>query len=287
MASAPAFGEAALKGLKEMAARILNSDGSKQAPLFFPAPQMMDPVEEVTTKEQPGGNAIYDVSSTIKAVNCKVKWGGVKLSLLAALLGSGFSSTGTSPNRQHRLKRRTTDNAPEFELEGRIDYIGSTFAQGDYHFIGWRCKMVTAPKITAQFEDYVDLEGEIKILPRADGEFYDMVLSETGSAIAATADNVAPTVTSVPAAAATGTSNTNVVLTFSKPIVFEASKFALFSGTTVLTPKAGTATIDSSCTVVTITPTVVFGTQAFAWAATNVLDQSGNSVTATGTFTHT
>lgn len=284
----PVFSDVPLKGLRQVALRFLSADGTKSAPIFAPAPQMLEIDEDTTVKKQPGADAYYDQSSTTHGAKAKLKWGGLLLSLLAQMSGSDYVETGVTPNRQHRLKRKTSDNAPEFEIEGVVRYVGSQFIAGDYHFVGYRCKLLKFPKLSNKTDDYCDFEGEVDLLPRAsDGEFYDMVLNETAVDVASTADNTAPTVTPVPAKAATGSTATVVTLTFNKVIQFVSSKFKLYSGTTTLVDIGCTAAIDVTGKIVTLTPGSAFATGAYTWAANGILDQAGNSVTDSGTFTHT
>lgn len=282
------WGESPLKGIKQVAIRIL-SGTTKSDPFFINAPQMLSLEEEQTTIDVPGGNKTYLKVVETKGAKCVLKWPDLHLEDIAALQGSICLQQGTegAGNRSIRVKRRIDDVFPFFELEGLVDYIGPDFANGDYHLIAWYAQLTKAPKWTHESSGVQTCEIEVYFYERADGEFYDLLLQEAATDIPASATNTAATISNVPADAATGVSVTdNVVLTFSKAIQFESDKFTLVKTSDSSAVTMPTPTIDSTNKVVTMNPTSSLSASTqYTWAATDILDIYGNTVTDTGSFT--
>lgn len=282
------WGESPLKGIKKVAIRLL-SGTTKSDPFFITAPQLLSLEEEQTVIDVPGGNTTYLKVVEIKGAKAVLRWPDLHLEDVAALQGSICLQQGDSgsSNRSIRVKRRIDDVFPFFELEGQVDYIGPDFAGGDYHLIAWYAQLTKAPKWTHETGGVQTCEVEVFFYERADGEFYDLLLNETAVAIPTTATNTAATISNVPADAATGVSvSDNVVLTFSKAIQFESDKFSLVKTSDSSAVTMPTPTIDATNKIVTMNPTSsLSAATSYTWAATDVLDIYGNTVSDTGAFT--
>lgn len=250
---------AALQGLDSILMQKMNSDGlTYQDGFLLPFPQLLGIEEVQVTAELPGGNQTADENTKVKSALATVRWARLRLDQLATIQGSLHTLTGSTPNQVHRLKRRRSDVAPFFRMVGRVDYIGSEMPNGDYLFEAYKAKMVGTPKITHETDEkYATVEMQFKIFYRSDGEFYDLVMRETGAALVAAADVTPPTVSGItPADGATASLlTTPVVVTMSEACQLDPSNFSIqhVVSTSNISDVAFEATINGDKTQITLT----------------------------------
>lgn len=173
---------------------------------LVPYPQLISLEEEVSTSNTPGGNVTADENSRVQSALITLRWARMNLEQQAQIQGSFYELSGSSPHREHRLKRRSGDVAPYFKIEGRVDYVGSDFPGADWHLIAFRCKMVGTPTWSHETgENYATCEMQFRVFFRGDGEFYHLVMNETSIPLTVSNDTTPPTVLSTtPADDATG-----------------------------------------------------------------------------------
>lgn len=253
-----------LKGLRQIQMAPWISDGVIGDTFLLPYPQALSSEENQVVKELPGGDVTADKSVTIKSLTMTIRWARIKLSQLSDLLGATFTTTGSTPNQVHRLRRYTSDTGGYFQLKARVAYVGSEFPDGDYTLLAYKGKIVGTPKISYATEEYATVEVVMEFIERDDLEFYEMLIAETGTALTAAAALAAPTLNTIsPADNATGVATSaNVVITFNAGIMFNALDYALLK---VVTPASSVVeepcavTYDSGTFAVTMNPTSTLG----------------------------
>lgn len=274
-----------IKGLRQIQCAPWISDGVIGSTFLIPYPQKFSTTENQVVKELPGGDVLADKSTTIKSLQITMGWARIKLSQLSDLLGATFSTTGSTPNQQHRLRRKTADVGGFFQIIMRAAYIGSEYPSGDYQLKIYKAKLVGSPKIDYATEEYATVEVTMEAFERDDLEFYEMLMNETGATLTETSDVTAPTVSSiVPADNATGVATGAVItLTFSEIVQENDLAFALTNVTssTAVTDKA--FTVDYSANpIVVLTPTTAMTTANVynLRISTDLRDAAGNRLAA-------
>lgn len=288
------WGDHVLFGLRKVAFSQTTDKGTTYAdPFFLPAPEVMDSEEQQTQKAIPGGDVIYENVVKPKSLKFKFKWNALNLEQQAAFTGATFTASGSTPNRTSKMVRKTTDIAGDFKVDGLVKYIGNQFPNGEYHLRGWLGTCTKLPKWSNQYEDNASIEMEMEFLERADGEWYEMEILETGTDIPDTEDTTVPAVSSVtPADNATGvTASDNVVYVWNVPVRYRAEDYAIvkIDGSTVVDwPFVGTISEDGL--TVTLNPTANYtATKPYMTRAAGAVARTGvvQTTVSTSNFTVT
>ena len=270
-----------LKGLRQIQLAPWISDGVIGSTFLLPYPQQLSSEENQVVKELPGGDVTADKSVTIKSLTLTMRWARIKLSQLADLLGSTFTTTGSTPNQVHRLRRKTSDTGGYFQLKARVAYVGSEYPDGDYTLLAYKGKIVGTPKINYQTEEYATCEVVMEFIERDDLEFYEMLMHETGAVLTETSDTTPPTVSSItPADNATGVATgATISITFSEEVQENDLAFSITDVTTSTAVSDKTFTVDyTSNPVVVLTPATAM-TSAHVYnvrISTDLRDLAGN-----------
>lgn len=247
----------ALKGNRQIGFYPFVSAGVYGDGFLLPYPQLLSPQEDNVVEEIPGGDTIAVTVKSTKKVTIKLRWPRLNLDQLAQIQGSFYALTGTTPNRKATLKRKTTDVAGEFKIEGVVRFIGAEFPDGDYHLIVYKCTLVGTATYNHETDKVAIFEATFTGVEDEDENFYDMVANETAEPLTAAVDVTAPALSSItPADNASGVSIAagSVVIVFTKAIQWDASQFKLqdvVSATSVV-EVATTKTISSDGLTVTL-----------------------------------
>lgn len=246
-----------IKGLRQVQMAPWISDGSYGSTFLIPYPQKFSTSENQVQKELPGADVTADKSTTIKSMTITLGWARIKLSQLSDLLGGTFTTTGSTPNQQHKLVRTTSDVGGYFRIILRCAYIGSEYPSGDYQLKIFKAKLVGSPKIDYATEEYATVEVELEAFETDSGDFYEMYINETGTALTETSDSTPPTISTIsPADGATGVSTSaTITITFSEAVQKNDAVFSIQDVTTVASITDKTFTVDWSANpVVVLTP---------------------------------
>lgn len=247
----------------------------------------MDPEMLAKSLYGPDG-VLVDVYSKIRGVSGTVSHGRISLDLLSVLLGSTVTDGGTTPSQTKTLAMNWQDITGYFKLLIRMAY-NSSLTTGDTNVLYYKCK-IKSFKLEFKNEDFATVSFTFDALPRFfDGKILDLIENETAAAlVAGAADTTAPTVTCVPADAATGVAVTaNIVWTASKSL----QATSVNAGTVMLvkasdgTNVAGAVTLANAGagTTITFNPTANLTGSSEAYIAiltTGVKDLAGNALVA-------
>lgn len=269
-----------MKGLAGVAISILK-DGEFQTPFQLGCPKVIGFKENEQPYSFKGGNTECEFGATLLNVEVDVTFNNMSLQQQAALIGADFETFGSGDEQEDNLQRQVTDKAPYLRLEGMVDFIGSSYPDGTYNFLGHYGKVVSAPTWSNESDKEAEVTMKIRFVKRPqDKTVYNMLLVRGGRALPTSADNTAPTVSSVsPADNATGVSvSANVTWTLSKGVLFNSNCFKVYrnqSGS--LTAVDGVITYDKSTFVVTFNPDSNFvASGVYVTSVKGLIDTAGN-----------
>jgi hypothetical protein len=139
---------------------------------------------DVEVKELRGDNGLLDSDSAIS--NITVAWPHAKLSLdvLAALMDSDVTDSGTTPNQKTKWQLKKGAKPLPFKIEAKTPTGGGDIITGDVHFRLLKCVMSSFPGLGLAEEDYKTPENEARCVPLiSNGEWIDVEINETATAI--------------------------------------------------------------------------------------------------------
>ncbi len=126
---------------------------------------------------------------TTHGQGAQVEWsleaGGVSLAIWKILTGGTLTETGLTPNRQIRLRKKSTDSRPYFRVEGQA----ISDSGGDMHAVVYRCRANS--NIEGSFQDgsffITSASGTgLPLLDDANDLLYDFIQNESKTAISLT-----------------------------------------------------------------------------------------------------
>lgn len=285
------FGTGLMRGLDVMQVSVWNGTDWDD-PFELGCPQVLSWDEEFKNYEWPGPDSPCQTELSPYKLKVTLEFSQISIEHQAKMIGAAYGEAGTTPNRRKFLVRKTSDVAPNLMLKGVVKHANKNFPAGQYEFNGAWGTVTSAPGNHAQEVYKVKMTLEFIKRP-SDSAYYNQQMWETAPALPTAADNTVMTVsTVVPADNATAQLATvNIVLTFSKDIIFLPSNFKLYKqvGVSLLavTLPDSAITYDVTTHVVTINPPASLDAGAtYVPTAEGVQDLWGNTMaTFTSEFT--
>lgn len=139
------------------------------------------------SKQLRGDSILVDVYTKITEVELDVECSMFNLDALPVLMGGTVVDSGTTPAQKTTFSLAATNTTPGyFKIEGQWTYVN--IGTGDAHVILYKCKITDAPSF--EINDASGNFGTLKFkglaLPTIyNGNWYDLVLNETKTAIGA------------------------------------------------------------------------------------------------------
>jgi hypothetical protein len=154
------------------------------AAIDVPGIKAMEISGDVEVKELRGDNGLLDSDAVISNVTVAFPHAKLSLDVLAALVSSTVTDSGTTPAQKTRWSLKQGARPLPFKLIGKTPTGGGDIIGGDVHFILNKCVMSTFPGLGLAEEDYRTIENEARCLPLiSTGEWIDVDINETAVAI--------------------------------------------------------------------------------------------------------
>jgi hypothetical protein len=134
-------------GLRDVKLTPVNADGSLGASLDLPVARVFTFNETEAYTDLQGDDQTVASHGAGPTVDWELEAGGISLAALQIIAGGTLTSTGTTPNGQLKLSKKTTDARPYFQVEGQA----ISDSGGDMHAVVYRCK--ATGDIEGQFQN--------------------------------------------------------------------------------------------------------------------------------------
>jgi hypothetical protein len=156
--------------------------GASGTPVALDAAMELEVTEETETKTLEGNDKTVDSRTFMKAIQWKIKGGGLTAAAYAALTGRAATVSGTAPNQKTTVQLKGGDNYPEVKIYGKA-LGGKT---DDLHMLIYRAVAQKVSPIQLKTGNFSEFAAEGIGLPRtSDSVAAEIVQNETTAALPA------------------------------------------------------------------------------------------------------
>lgn len=172
-------------GLRQVKLTPIANDGTltTASAVLLPASRTFSFTETEDFETLEGGDRTVASHGAGPTVDWELEGGGISLAVWKILSGGTVTETGTTPNIKRTFTKKTSDQRPYFQVEGRA----ISDSGGDFHMEVYRCK--ADGDLEASME-----QGSFTLTSASgtgfgqdieDGKLYDFVHNETPAALTA------------------------------------------------------------------------------------------------------
>lgn len=171
-------------GLRDVKVATLTAAGAKGTLVDLPNARTFSFEEAEDFEELRGDDKVVATRGLGASVDWELEAGGISLEALVVLNGGTLVTTGVTPNIKKTYTKKSTDQRPEFFVEGQA----LSESGGDFHVVLYRCKATDG--ISGELADgsFFLTSGSGTALPSKNATtadaIYDFVQNETTAAIA-------------------------------------------------------------------------------------------------------
>ncbi|WP_432184854.1 phage tail protein [Streptomyces tendae] len=139
---------------------------------------------DVEVKELRGDNGLMDSDSAISNITVSYPHAKLSLDVLAALLESEVTDSGTTPAQKATWEMLQGAKPLPYKIVGKTPTGGADTPTGDVHFTLYKCVMSSFPGLGLAEEDYRTVENEARAVPLiSTGQWIGITLNETAADI--------------------------------------------------------------------------------------------------------